>query len=169
MHLGTKAPQWHENFSPYPIGTFAVSPVSPHPPLLKPSVGWWQKSRATSLTLLQSSRAFASANTIFANTDSQATYLNPKASAKSTAADKTSSELAFDLEVSRGTDIAKAAAGVRILERFIYSALGLAKEHSRGRYSYSYYWDSKATTVEYIEKEQPELARKMSVIYLGRM
>jgi NAD(P)-dependent dehydrogenase (short-subunit alcohol dehydrogenase family) len=57
-------------------------------------------------------RAFASANTIFANTDFRTTYLDPSTPAKSTAANKTSSELAFDLEISHGTNIAKAAAGV---------------------------------------------------------
>lgn len=108
-------------------------------------------------------RAFASANAIFANTDFWATYLNPNTPAKSTAANKTSSELAFDLEVSHGTNIAKAAAGVQTLERFIYSALGPMKKHSRGKYPHSYHWDFKATIVEYIEEEQPELAQKMSV------
>ena len=112
-------------------------------------------------------RAFASANTIFANTDFWATYLDPSTPAKAAATNKTSSELAFDLEVSHGKNIAKAAAGVQTLERFIYSALGPVKKHSRGKYPHSYHWDSKATIVEYIEKEQPELARKMSVIYLG--
>jgi hypothetical protein len=112
-------------------------------------------------------RAFASANAIFANTDFWATYLDPNTPAKSAAANKTSSELAFDLEVSHGTNIAQAAAGVQTLERFIYSGLGPMKKHSRGKYPHSYHWDSKATIIEYIEKNQPELARKMSVIYLG--
>jgi hypothetical protein len=107
--------------------------------------------------------AFTSADAIFANTDFWTTYLDP------TAANKTSSELAFDLEVSHGTNIAKAAADVQTLERFIYSALGPMKKRSRGKYPHSYHWDSKVTIVECIEKEQPELARKMSVIYLGRM
>ena len=75
-------------------------------------------------------RAFASANTIFAHTDFWATYLDPSTPAKSTAANKTSSELAFDLEISHGTNIAKAAAGVQTLERFIYSTLGPMKKHS---------------------------------------
>jgi uncharacterized protein YbjT (DUF2867 family) len=42
-------------------------------------------------------RAFDSANAIFANTDFWATYREPSTPAKSAAAGKTSSELAFDL------------------------------------------------------------------------
>jgi hypothetical protein len=93
--------------------------------------------------------AFASANAIFANTDFWATYLNPNTPAKSATTNKTSSELAFHLEVSHSTNIAKAAAGVQTLERFIYSALGPMKKRSRGKYPHSYHWDSKATIVEH--------------------
>jgi hypothetical protein len=69
--------------------------------------------------------------------------------------------------VTHGTNIAIAAASVATLERFVYSALGPMKKHSKGKYSHSYHWDSKATIVEYVETEQPALARKMSIIYLG--
>lgn len=113
-------------------------------------------------------RAFAGANAIFANTDFWTTYLDPGTAANATATSTTSSKLAFDVEISHGKNIAKAAAGVGdSLEHFVYSALGPMKKHSKGKYPHSYHWDSKATIVEYIEKEEPELARKMSVIYLG--
>jgi NmrA-like family len=69
--------------------------------------------------------------------------------AKSATTNKTSNELAFHLEVSHSTNIAKAAAGVQTLERFIYSALGPMKKRSRGKYPHSYHWDSKATIVEH--------------------
>jgi hypothetical protein len=129
--LGTKAPQWYEHFSPFPIGTSAASPVTPHPPLLRPSAGLVQNwSRATAPTSPQSSAPSHPPIPIFAHTDFWATYLDPSTPAKSTAANKTSSELAFDLEIPHSMNIAKAAAGVQTLERFIYSALGPMKKHS---------------------------------------
>ena len=112
-------------------------------------------------------RAFTSAHAIFANTDFWATYLDPSTRAAAAAAGKTSSELAFDHEVSHGTNIANAAAQVETLERFVYSALAPMKKASKGKYPHSYHWDSKAAIVEYIETQRPELARKTSLVYLG--
>jgi len=82
-------------------------------------------------------RAFESANAIFANTDFWATYLDPHAASQAAAKGKTSSENAFDLEVSHGMNIAKAAARLTTLERFVYSALGPMKKHSKGKYPHS--------------------------------
>ncbi|EXJ89395.1 hypothetical protein A1O3_02462 [Capronia epimyces CBS 606.96] len=112
-------------------------------------------------------RAFSSANAIFANTDLWATVSDPGTAAKAEAAGKSSSELAMDVEVSHGVNIAHAAAGVATLERFIYSALGPMNQASKGKYTHSYHWEAKAKIVEYIETQQPALARSMSVIYLG--
>ena len=112
-------------------------------------------------------RAFASAHAIFANTDFWAMYLDPATPAEAAKERKTSSELAFDLEVSHGTNIAQAASGVATLERLVYSALGPMTKASNAKYPHSYHWDSKAAIVEYIETQQPALAAKMSVIYLG--
>ena len=111
--------------------------------------------------------AFGSASAIFANTDFWSTYRNPDTPARAAVAKVSNSQLAFDTEVSHGTNIANAAAGIMTLERFVYSALGPIKKASNGKYPHSYHWDGKATVVEYIETSQPALAAKMSTIYLG--
>ena len=49
----------------------------------------------------------------------------------------------------------------------MYSALPPMKAHSKGKYGNGNHWDSKATVIEYILQEQPELAKKLSLIYLG--
>jgi NmrA-like family len=78
-----------------------------------------------------------------------------------------SSEAAFDREVSHGRDVASAAASVgKSLGRFIYSTLGPTKAASGGKYPHSYHWEPKAAIVSYIEAEQPELAQKTSFTYL---
>ncbi|PLB53580.1 NAD(P)-binding protein [Aspergillus steynii IBT 23096] len=105
--------------------------------------------------------AFANAHAIFVNTDFWALYL----SSPVRGAQPKSSEEAFQEEVLHGQNAAIAAAEIPTLERFVYSALGPMKKHSHGKYPHSYHWDSKATIVEYIEREQPSLARKASFIY----
>ena len=113
-------------------------------------------------------RAFENANSIFLNTDFWATYLETNKSTDSeTGASVTSGQAAYDQEVSHGINTAIVAAGIESLERLIYSALGPMKKHSRGRFSHSYHWESKASIVEYIKNEQPELAKKTSFIYPG--
>ena len=100
--------------------------------------------------------AFTDATAIFSNTDFWGTY-------KSTG----SSDAAYEKEVQHGMNIASAANSVPTLQRFIYSALGPAKQHSKGKYSHIYHWDSKATIVQSIQTQFPNLAAKMSTIYLG--
>ncbi|KAK0118253.1 hypothetical protein ONS95_012554 [Cadophora gregata] len=107
------------------------------------------------------SKAFEHANAIFVNTDFWAQYRND------TSKTKDKSEESYELEVSHGKNAAVAAAGVKTLERFIYSALGPMKKASKGKYPHSYHWESKNAIVDYIENEQPELAKKTSFIYLG--
>src|SRR5256885_3126498 len=87
-------------------------------------------------------RAFASANTIFANTDFWATYRDPNTPAAAKASNSSNSQVAFDLEVTHGKHIADAAADVTTLERFVHSALGPMKKASRGKHPNSYHWDS---------------------------
>lgn len=108
-------------------------------------------------------RAFANAHAIFLNTDFWTVYRPAVASGKS---DGESAKLAYDSELRNGKNAAIAAAGVPTLERLVYSALGPMEEASKGKYK-TYHWKSKSDMVEYIEKEQPGLAEKMSVIYLG--
>ncbi len=107
------------------------------------------------------SRAFENANAIFLNTDFWETYRGTESQRKG------DSEASFAQEVSHGKNAAIAAAGVKSLERFVYSALGPMKRTSKGKYPHSYHWESKAAIVDYIEEEQPELAKKASFIYLG--
>ena len=106
--------------------------------------------------------AFADAHAIFLNTDFWEKY---RATLREEGTD--SSQVAFDQEVLHGKNAAMAATNVATLENFIYSALPPAKKHSQGKYPHSYHLNSKASIVEYIETEQPELAKKMSLIYLG--
>jgi NAD(P)-dependent dehydrogenase (short-subunit alcohol dehydrogenase family) len=114
------------------------------------------------------SLAFKEAHAIFLNTDFWEPYSGSRAPLTTPeSGTKSSSEVAFDLEVSHGKNAAVAAASVGTLERFIYSALGPMKAASRGKYPNSYHWESKAAIVSYIETEQPELAEKTSLIYLG--
>jgi hypothetical protein len=105
--------------------------------------------------------AFDGAHAIFVNTDFWGPY---RADGKRTLGD---SDAAFNMEVDHGKNAAIVAASLPSLERFIYSALGPMKKHSKGKYPHSYHWDSKATIVEYIESEQPNLATKTSYIYIG--
>ncbi|PVH83326.1 putative hscarg dehydrogenase [Cadophora sp. DSE1049] len=107
------------------------------------------------------SKAFENANAIFVNTDFWAQYRDPKSQTKGI------SEQSYELEVSYGKNAAIAAAGVKSLERFVYSALGPMKKASNGKYPHSYHWESKNAIVDFIENEQPELAKKTSFIYLG--
>ncbi|OJJ50732.1 hypothetical protein ASPZODRAFT_86307 [Penicilliopsis zonata CBS 506.65] len=107
------------------------------------------------------SAAFAGAHTIFVNTDFWWAYR------KCSEDDETKSKESYDREVLHGKNAAIAAAAVPTLERFVYSALGPMRKASKGKYTQSFHWESKATIVKYIENEQPELWKKTSLIYLG--
>lgn len=109
------------------------------------------------------SRAFQGAHAVFVLTDFWATY----ATAKQDKDGDVSSQLGYEREVQHSKNAANAATGISTLERFVYSALGPMKEASGGKYAHSYHWESKAAAVNYIEKEQPELAKKTSFIYPG--
>jgi hypothetical protein len=114
------------------------------------------------------SLAFKDANAIFVNTDFWETYTGSNAPpTRLENRTKSNSEAAFDLEVSHGKNAATAAANIGSLEIFIYSALGPMTAASKGKYSHSYHWESKAAIVSYIENEQFSLAKKTSFIYLG--
>ncbi|KAB8070531.1 hypothetical protein BDV29DRAFT_32658 [Aspergillus leporis] len=112
------------------------------------------KADLSDLSSLRS--AFAETHVVFVNTDFWGPYLACK-----------NSDEAFIRELQHGRNAVIAAAGVPTLERFIYSVLAPIKKHSRGKYSQSYHWDSKAEIMEYIETEMPELAEKTSYIILG--
>ncbi|KAI0202419.1 hypothetical protein F4808DRAFT_421559 [Astrocystis sublimbata] len=109
-------------------------------------------------------RAFAGAHAIFLNTDFWATFRAATLAGES--ADK-SSKLGFEAEVLHGKNAVQAAAGISTLEILVYSALGPMNRASGGKYPTSYHWETKAAIVDYIENEQPALAKKTSFIYLG--
>ncbi|KAI0505464.1 NAD(P)-binding protein [Xylaria bambusicola] len=110
------------------------------------------------------SRAFDGAHAIFLNTDFWATY---RASALAGDDPEKSAKLGFETEIQHGKNAALAAAAVPTLERLVYSALGPMNAASGGKYPTSYHWETKALIVNYIEKEQPELAGKISFVYMG--
>jgi len=107
--------------------------------------------------------AFKDAHAIFVNTDFHEVYRGSQALGL---AEQDTSKLAFDQEVLHGKYAAIAAASVSSLERFVYSALGPIKKHSKGKYA-SNHWDSKAGILEFVEERLPNLYKKLSVIYLG--
>ncbi|KAF7139667.1 hypothetical protein CNMCM5793_007266 [Aspergillus hiratsukae] len=108
--------------------------------------------------------AFQGAHSIFVNTDFWGPYLRGTGTGSEM---MHRSDDAFNEEVRHGKNAAIAASRVSTLERFVYSALGPMKRASKGKYALSYHWDSKATIVDYIKREQTELAKKTSIIYIG--
>lgn len=108
--------------------------------------------------------AFADANAIFLNTDFWETYRPLLASG---VAPEVCSQTAYDKEVSRGKNAVIAAAEIPTLERFIYSSLPSFRDASNGQWTRSFHPESKASIVKYIEAEQPELAKKLSILYAG--
>jgi NmrA-like family len=113
------------------------------------------------------SQAFSNANAIFVNTDFWGAYVGTKkALAGQEDFEAKASQIAFDKEVSWGKNAAHAAAAVPSLERYVYSTLPNIKTGSKGKYS-SHHNETKGTVVDNLLKEQPELAKKASFIYLG--
>jgi hypothetical protein len=110
--------------------------------------------------------AFAGADAIFAVTDYWAPFWSPSARAN-VPKGQTLREYAYHDEVRHGTNIANAAAEVETLKHFIWSALPSPKKASKGKYSGIYHFDSKGAITEYIREKQPQLAEKMSVIYVS--
>lgn len=108
-------------------------------------------------------RAFSNVHAVFLNTDFWTVFRPAMASGKN---EVESGKLAYDTEFTNGKNAAIAAAGVPTLERLVFSALGPMERVSKGRFK-TYHWASKSDIVDYIEGEQPELAKKFSVIYLG--
>lgn len=108
--------------------------------------------------------AFANANAIFVNTSFWPTY---RALEGSGLPMPTRSRIAYEAELFHGKNSAIAAAGTPTLERFIYSYLPSPGEASNGKYHRSLHLESKWSVVKYIRAEEPELAKKMSLICLG--
>lgn len=111
--------------------------------------------------------AFAEANAIFVNTDFWGVFVATKKSyAGQENFEAKASQMAFDTEILWGKNAARAASGIPTLERYIYSTLPNIKTASKGKYS-SHHNEAKGTVVEYILKEELDLSKKASFIYLG--
>ncbi|KAK5054007.1 hypothetical protein LTR84_001969 [Exophiala bonariae] len=111
-------------------------------------------------------KAFKGAYGVFGTTDFWGPVFDPSSKSKLKDGQKIN-EYAFDIEVAQAKNIAEAAAETEGLQRFVSSALPNVNECTSGRLKHVYHFDSKAVVVEYIKKSLPELARKMSVIYIG--
>lgn len=108
--------------------------------------------------------AFDGAHAIFLNTDFWGPY---RALLAAGVESEAASRSAYDVEVSHGKNAVAAAAGAPALERMVYSALGPMKAASDGKYPHAYHWETKASIVNYIEEEQPQVAEKTSYVYIG--
>ena len=111
-------------------------------------------------------KAFAGASAIFAVTDYWAPFFTPGAREKIPEG-QSLREYGYENELRHGQNIADAAATIDTLTRFIWSALPSPKKASKGNYSGIYHFESKEAITDYIRKKQPELAKRMSIIYIS--
>lgn len=111
-------------------------------------------------------KAFKGAYAVFGTTDFWGPVFDPSSKSKLKDHQKIN-EYAFDYEVTQAKNIAEAAAETEGLQRFITSALPNANLCTIARLKHVYHFDSKAVVVEYVKKTFPELAAKMSVLYVG--
>lgn len=116
------------------------------------------------------SNVFAGAHAVYAVTDFWAPFFAayPRLASIS---ERATGEHAFAIELSRGRNIADAAAAALakegILEHFIWSSLPSVKEASNGKYDFVYHFDAKAEVSTYVEKELPKLWMKTSLLWMG--
>lgn len=108
--------------------------------------------------------AFRDVHAIFVNTDFWLPYTAALAEGRGRDA---SSVLGHTTEIRHARNAAVAASKTPTLERYVYSALGPIKAASGGKYSHCYHWDSKASAVDLVDTDMPQLARKTSYIYIG--
>lgn len=111
-------------------------------------------------------RACQGATAIFSVTDFWHPFFDPANQAKLKPG-QSINEFAYELELHYGKNIAIAAAAVPGLERYVYSYLESSKKWSKGKYTWVYHSESKAAVVDYIERDLPQLAAKMSLLHLG--
>lgn len=111
-------------------------------------------------------KAFEGAYAVFGTTDFWGPVFDPLSKSKLKDGQRIN-EYAFDIEVAQAKNIAQAAAETEGLQRFISSALPNVSDCTSGRLKHVYHFDSKAVVVEYIKESLPDLAAKMSVLYIG--
>jgi hypothetical protein len=110
--------------------------------------------------------AFQGATAIFLTTDFWAPFYNPSTKALLKEGE-TLGEYCYSKELQQVKNVADAASKVEGLERIVVSSLVDATTLSGGKYKGVYHWDSKARGVEYLTEKYPELAMKMSLVYVG--
>lgn len=79
----------------------------------------------------------------------------------------TINEWCYEYELRQAKNIFDAAANVGSLERLIWSSLSAASKWSKGKYTWVYHFDSKATAAEYGKETYPDLWKKTSIIQVG--
>jgi hypothetical protein len=114
---------------------------------------------------------FKGANLVFSVTDYWAPYFDPVNRARAKELGKSNGQIAYDLEVEQGKNIADAVAKeVDGLDDvgFIASTLCSARNSSRGEYTDLWHFDSKADVFPaYVEEVHAKLARKTSYLHMG--
>jgi hypothetical protein len=112
------------------------------------------------------SAVFQGATSIFLTTDFWAPFYNPSTKALLKEGE-TLGEYCYVKELQQVKNVADAAHKVEGLERIVVSSLVDATRLSGGKYKGVYHWDGKARGVEYLTEKYPELAKKMSIVYVG--
>lgn len=107
--------------------------------------------------------AFEGAHVILLNTDFFEVYNTESAKGDPEKA----SQVAFDSDHAAGKNAVVAAANLHSLERLVYTSFGPIKEFSKRKYAKTNHWNSKVAVSKFIDKEQLELARKKSYLYMG--
>lgn len=114
---------------------------------------------------------FKGANLVFSVTDFWEPFLDPAKNALAKEQGKLNGQLAYELELEQGKNIADAVAReVEGLDEvgFVASTLCNAKKSSNGKYTQLWHFDSKAEAFpEYVDEKYPELARKTSYLHTG--
>lgn len=116
--------------------------------------------------------AFEGANVIFSNTDFFAPFFEAIMSKDpaSVTGGRDPRQYAYDRELEQGLNIARVAASpkvIKTLDLFVLSTLSDPRKWSHGKYSTIYHHNVKTDMIETIEKELPELAKRMSLVQLG--
>jgi hypothetical protein len=112
--------------------------------------------------------AVENADVVFGNTVFDNSFADPTPDdLKKLRPGQTIREWCYELEYSQGKNIADAVGTVKGLELFVWSSLSSARKWSNGKYRGVYHFDSKADVVEYIQKQLPALAKKLSILQMG--
>lgn len=106
------------------------------------------------------------ANAIFAVTNFWDSFFDPATPSRLKSGQDVG-EYARDYELQQFKNVIDAAAQVTSLERLVISAASDVTKWSRGKYTHSRHFDSKAWAVEYCETQHPKLWAKTSVFMAG--